>query len=151
VVTNEHEGRIYLRAGKVYYAVIDDAHDLGPKKSFNRIIMWEVGEFELRPPDTQRFVAELDSSTEGLLMEALRQLDEYRRIQPKLPPPTQPLVLASPLSASLRDLTPDELDVLQLTINWGTLRSALDHSEQDDVKTAEVLLGLMERGYVVAG
>ena len=49
VVSNEREGRIYLRQGRVYYAVIDDNHDLGPQKSFNRIITWEQGDFELRP------------------------------------------------------------------------------------------------------
>src|SRR4051812_26667265 len=34
VVRNEHEGRIYMRQGKVFYAVIDQNHDLGPQKSF---------------------------------------------------------------------------------------------------------------------
>src|SRR5688572_30730066 len=59
VVKGEHEGRVYLRQGRVYYAVIDDNHDLGPQKSFNRIVTWEVGDFELRPPDTQEFMVEL--------------------------------------------------------------------------------------------
>ena len=30
VVTDDHEGKIYLRQGRVYYAVIDDNHELGP-------------------------------------------------------------------------------------------------------------------------
>ena len=37
------------------------------------------------PPDTQEFMVELDSSTEALLMDALRQLDEFKRIQKDLP------------------------------------------------------------------
>ena len=32
VVRNEQEARIYLRQGKIYYAVIDDNHELGPQK-----------------------------------------------------------------------------------------------------------------------
>ncbi len=150
VVTNTQEGRIYLRQGKVNYAVIDDNHELGPQKSFNRIITWEVGEFELRPPDNQEFMVELDSSTEGLLMDALRQLDEMRRIQGDLPAPDATLTLAVPMNAPLRDLAPEELDVLQLVLNWGTLGGVLDHSTRDDVAVATVLVGLMQRDYVRA-
>lgn len=150
VVTNTQEGRIYLRQGKVYYAVIDDNHELGPQKSFNRIVTWEVGEFELRPPDSQEFMVELDSSTEGLLMDALRQLDEMRRIEGELPAPDTTLTLAVPMNAPLRDLNPPELDVLQLVLNWGTLRGVFDHSPSDDVAVATVVLSLMQRDYVRA-
>ncbi len=148
VVTNEHEGRIYMRQGKVYYAVIDENHDLGPQKSFNRIVTWEQGEFELRPPDNQEFMTELDESTEGLLMDALRQLDEMRRFQADLPQPDQTMAVAVPMTAPLRDLQPDELDVLQLVLNWGTLQGVLDHSDKDDVAVSERLIGLLKREYV---
>jgi hypothetical protein len=148
VVTNEQEGRIYLRQGKVYYAVINDNHDLGPQKSFNRIITWEHGEFELRPPDNQEFMVELDESTEHLLMEALRQLDELRRVQGSLPPLDQTLMIAVPMQVPLRDLNPDELDVLQLILNWGTLQGVFDNASQDDVSLATIAASLLERGYV---
>jgi hypothetical protein len=148
VVRNEHEGRIYLRQGKVYYAVIDDNHELGPQKSFNRIVTWERGEFELQPPDDQEFMTELDESTEHLLMEALRQLDEFRRIQGSLPGPHQTLTISVPLEAPLRDLSPDELDVLQLALNWGTTQGVLDHALQDDLTAATMLVSLLERGYL---
>lgn len=148
VVTNEQEGRIYLRQGKVYYAVINDNHDLGPQKSFNRIITWEVGEFELRPPDNQEFMTELDESTEHLLMDALRQLDELRRIQGSLPPMDQTLLMSVPMQPALRDLQAEELDVLQLVINWGTLQGVFDNATQDDVAIANVVASLLERGYL---
>ncbi|MGV3621994.1 MAG: FHA domain-containing protein [Archangium sp.] len=148
VVTNEHEGKIYLRQGKVYYAVINENHDLGPQKSFNRIITWENGEFELRPPDDQSFMTELDESTEHLLMDALRQLDELRRVQGSLPPMDQTLLLAVPMQPALRDLQPEELDVLQQIINWGTLQGVFDNATQDDVVIATTVASLLERGYL---
>lgn len=148
VVNNEQEAKIYLRQGKVYYAVINDNHDLGPQKSFNRIITWENGEFELRPPDDQSFMTELDESTEHLLMDALRQLDELRRVQGSLPPFDQTLLLAVPMQPALRDLQPEELDVLQLIINWGTLQGLFDNATQDDVVIATAVASLLERGYL---
>jgi hypothetical protein len=151
VVRNQREGKIYLRTGRVYYACIDDDHELGPSKSFNRIITWETGEFELQPPSTQEFMSMLDMSTEALLMEALRQFDELKRIQGDLPAPMQRLSLATPMSVPLRDLTPDELDVLQQVINHGTLKGVLDHSAHDDITCATLLVGLMQRDYVRQG
>ena len=148
VVNNQQEAKIYLRQGKVYYAVINDNHDLGPQKSFNRIITWEVGEFELRPPDNQEFMTELDESTEHLLMDALRQLDELRRVQGSLPPMDQTLTISVPLQAPLRDLSPEELDVLQLVINWGSLQGVFDNASQDDVLIATTVASLLERGYL---
>ncbi|MBL9038704.1 MAG: FHA domain-containing protein [Archangium sp.] len=144
------EARVYLRQGRVYYSVINDNHELGPQKSFNRIVSWEVGEFELRPPDEQEFMVEMDTSTEGLLMDALRQLDEMRRIQTDLPASDATLALAVPMNAPMRDLKSDELDVLQLVLNWGTLNGVLDHSDKDDVTVATTLVGLMSRDYVRA-
>ncbi|MBN9687276.1 MULTISPECIES: DUF4388 domain-containing protein [unclassified Corallococcus] len=150
VVNNAHEGKIYLRQGRVYYAVIDDNHNLGPQKSFNRIVTWEEGDFELRPADTQEFMVELDSSTEALLMDALRQLDEFKRLQPNLPPMATALRLAQPMTAPLKELTPEHLDVLQLVHNHGSLGGVLDHSDGDDVLTAETVVQLMKRDYVRA-
>jgi hypothetical protein len=148
VVNNGKEAKIYLRQGKIYYAVIDENHDLGPAKSFNRIIHWETGEFELRPPDPQEFMTELDSPTEGLLMDALRQLDEFRRIEKDLPAPDQTLTLSVPMEPALRELSPDELDVLQLVLNWGNLQGALDHAAAEDITVSALVLGLLQRGYV---
>jgi hypothetical protein len=151
VVKNDHEAKIYLRQGKVYYAVIDENHELGPQKSFNRIIQWEIGDFELRPPDNQEFMVELDTSTEALLMDALRQLDEYKRIQKDLPPVTSSLSLSMPMTAPLRELSPEHLDILQLVHNYGSMEGVLDHCEKDDVATAELVLALIKKDYVRGG
>jgi pSer/pThr/pTyr-binding forkhead associated (FHA) protein len=148
VVTGDQQGKIYLRQGKVYYAVINDNHDLGPQKSFNRVIAWEQGEFELQPPSNEEFMTELDESTEHLLMDALRQLDEFRRVQPSLPPLDQTLTLSVPMQPALRDLSPEELDMLQLVLNWGTLQGVFDNASQDDVAIATGVTNLLERGYL---
>jgi hypothetical protein len=148
VVRNDHEAKIYLRQGKIYYVVIDENHELGPQKSFNRVVTWERGEFELRPPDNADFQTELDESTEALLMDALREFDELKRIAHELPGYDATLTLAVPMNAPLRDLKPEELDVLQLVINWGTLQGILDHALQDDLTCSQAVLSLVQRDYI---
>jgi len=145
-----HQARIFMRQGRVYYAVIDEQHELGPQKSFYRIVRWEKGDFELLPPDTQDFMVELEDPTDHLLLEGLRQLDESRRIEKDLPQGDASLSLAMPMTAPLRDLTPDQLDLLQLIYNEGSMNAVLDKSTASDLETSTSLIELMKKGYVKA-
>jgi len=150
-VQNEHGiGRMYLRKGQIYYATIDDSFDLSPRKSIYRMLTWETGTFELQPPDEKEFLEELDEPVEGLLMEAMRQLDEIRRLEKDLPERGAQLSLTSPLVPPLKDLKPEELDLLQLVLNNSTVSVVLDKSPAPDLETYEALLKLIKGGYIEA-
>lgn len=142
-------GKVYLRNGNLFYASIDDDHDLGPMKSFCRIVGWEEGTFEFGPPDEgAEFMLELEDSTESLLMEAVRQLDELRRIAGELPKPSARLSIPKPLEAPLSGLQPIELDVFQLVMNFGQTQAVFDRCPSTDFETATALLSLLSQGYV---
>ncbi len=141
-------GRIYLRDGQIYYANIDDSYDIGPRKAFYRMAVWETGTFELAPPDDKEFLETIEDSTEGLLMEAMRQLDEMNRLAPELPGLDVPIELARPLSAALKDLSPEQLDLLQLVHNHGTIAEVLDHTPLTDADVYQGVLHLFENKYV---
>jgi pSer/pThr/pTyr-binding forkhead associated (FHA) protein len=143
-------GRIYLRKGQIYYSTIDDSYDLSPRKAAFRMLTWTTGTFELEPPDDKSVLEEIQESTEGLLMEGMRQLDEFNRIQHDLPQHDQALGLASPLSPPLKELKENDLDVLQLVINFGQMRAVLDRSPKTDLETAQTLLTLIQKGYIAA-
>ena len=79
-----------------------------------------------RRPDDRAVIADprrLEMSTEGILMEGFRQIDELRRIAPDMPAHHALLALARPVLPPLRDLSPEQLDVLQLVINYGTVET----------------------------
>jgi hypothetical protein len=143
-------GRIYLRKGQIYFCTIDDSYDLSPRKSMFRMLTWVSGTFELEPPDEKSVLEEIQESTEGLLMEGMRQLDEMNRIAPELPARDAAVGLPSPLVAPLKDLQPLELDTLQLVLNHGTLQAVLDRSPRTDLETAESLIKLLQKDYIVA-
>ena len=147
-IKNEHVARIYMRQGRIFYAVIDNNHQLGPQKSFYRIVRWEKGDFELLPPDNQEFIVELEDPTEALLMEGLRELDELRRIEKDLPLADAPLELARPILAALRDLKAEQLDLLQSVHNEGSMGRVLDKADGTDLEVSIALLGLLQKGYV---
>ena len=93
----------------------------------------------------------MDESTEALLMEGMRQLDEYRVQLEKLPPLTASVTVPKPLTPKLRELTPEELDVFQAVLEGDTTLAGLfDRSPLSDLMLAEKLRALIDKGYVVA-
>lgn len=148
VRTDTDVGKIYLDGGKVVFATINDNYDVSPIKSFYRILTWEQGTFDMEPPEEREFLEPIEMSTEGLLMEAMRQLDEVRRLSPDMPPMQSQLSLAVPLIPPLRDLSPEELDVLQLAHNYGHVETVLNKSLASDLETSEIVVKLMKSGYL---
>jgi pSer/pThr/pTyr-binding forkhead associated (FHA) protein len=144
-------GRLHLRKGQIYFANIDESFDMSPRKAMFRMLTWNQGLFELEPPDERRVIEELQDSTEALLMEGMRQLDEFKELSPKLPPPEAAVSVPSPLAPRLRDLAPDHLDIIQIALGHGTVQAILDQSRQTDLDTAQAMLSLLERGYLVVG
>lgn len=143
-------GEIYLRKGQIYFSSIDDSTDLSPTKSAYRILTWEKGTFELDSSESKQVVEEINDSTEGLLMEAMRLIDEYKRIEPDLPPRKAPLQIPRPLHASLKELKPMELEVFQVALNGGTTQSVLDKVKAHDYESGEALINLIKKEYIVA-
>jgi pSer/pThr/pTyr-binding forkhead associated (FHA) protein len=144
-------GRLYLRKGQIYFANVDESFDVSPRKAMFRMLTWVKGLFELEPPDDRTVMEEIQDSTEGLLMEGMRQLDEFRELSPKLPPFEAIVSIPRPLGPRLRDLKPQELDLMQSALDEATVQQIIDQSPQTDLDTAQALLSLLERGYLVVG
>jgi pSer/pThr/pTyr-binding forkhead associated (FHA) protein len=144
-------GRLYLRKGQIYYANVDESFDVSPRKAVFRMLTWDKGLFELEPPDDRQVMEELQDSTEGLLMEGMRQLDEFRELSSKLPPFEAIVSIPRPLAPKLRDLKPQELDLIQTALDEATVQQIIDQSPQTDLDTAQAMLSLLERGYLVVG
>jgi pSer/pThr/pTyr-binding forkhead associated (FHA) protein len=143
-------GKIYLRKGQIYFVSIDDSFNTGPRKAMFRLLGWAEGFFDLEPPDERAFLEEMQDSTEGLLMEGMRQLDEYRVLEPKLPPADATLAIPHPLEARLRDLSPEQLDVFQVALGAETVRAVFDECNLTDLTIAEKLKDLLDKGYLIA-
>ena len=79
-------GKIYLRKGQIYFAAINDDFAISPQKAIYRMLTWQNGTFELEPSVEMQVMDEVQESTEALLMEGVRQLDEFRQIAQRLPP-----------------------------------------------------------------
>jgi pSer/pThr/pTyr-binding forkhead associated (FHA) protein len=149
IVSGGQTGKIYLRKGQLYFAAINDDFNVSPQKAIYRMLTWITGTFELEPSVEMQVMEELQESTEALLMEGVRQLDEFRNIEKFLPPLGSPLAVPTPLAGKLRDLSPTELDTFQLVLDHGALQKVLDHFPGSDLDAAQNLITLMRREFVV--
>jgi pSer/pThr/pTyr-binding forkhead associated (FHA) protein len=151
VHSEPHTGKLFFRKGVIYFASLEGMPTIGPRKAFVRMMGWTTGSFELDPADESPVEGEMDESTEALLMEGMRQLDEYRVHLEKLPSLVSPVTVPKPLKPKLRDLTPEELDIFQAAMEVRTLEALFDQSDATDLSIAEKLVTLIEKGYLAAG
>jgi hypothetical protein len=145
------ESRVHLGEGRIAGCTLAGAPGISPQKAFARLLALDRGPFELRSPEPPPASAALDVSLEGLLMEGLRQLDEWRAVAPRLPPGATPIAAIASPAAPLRALSPEELDVFQLALGAGTVQVVLDRAPGADSEVAARLLALAEKGYVRIG
>jgi len=142
--------KIHLDRGRLVYASMSDSSGLPPIKAIYRILAWDDGNFELIGPEPHDFPDLIDMPTEHILMEGLRQLDELRHMQTKLPSPKTRIGVPRPLEPRLSDLEPGELDVFQLAINKNTVQDILDACRSSDLDAANILSKLLKLRYLVA-
>jgi pSer/pThr/pTyr-binding forkhead associated (FHA) protein len=142
-------GKIYIRKGQIYFAAINDDFTLSPQKAIYRMLTWATGTFELEPSVELQVIEEVTESTEALLMEGVRQLDEFRHLQNQLPPLGSALAVPTPLAGKLRELSAAQLDTFQLVLDHGQLQRVLDNYPGTDLDAAQNLLVLMQREFVV--
>jgi len=147
VIQGYRGGRVHLRGGKVISAVIDADPTLPPKKALYRMVSWAQGGFEFVPQDdVPPMPDEIAEATEHLIMDAMQQADELAK--GGLPAPTTAIGIAMPLSPKLRDLSGDELDLLQLVHNYGVVQAVLDRASGSDLQVSRHLAALIQRGYL---
>jgi hypothetical protein len=147
-------GRLRMRKGIIVHVAIDTLEGVPPLKCAYRMLAWTHGTFELEPADENPVPGEIELAVHELLMEGLRQMDEYNHLRANLPELTARLLLAYPLLPPLRDLTPAELDVFQLAYNeagspsGAVLGTMLDKSAASDLDTSRAVLRLVSGGYL---
>ena len=145
-------GRVDGKRKRRQFATITEDTDLKPFKAFCRMVAWDHGTFQLDAYDeTTTFAETFKESTESLLIEALRQCDEMRRLLPMLPPPETRFRLKVPLAPKLSSLKSAEIETLQLAINGACLKDAIEQSPGTDHEAMQAVHKLLKEGFLVAG
>ncbi|MBN1960403.1 MAG: DUF4388 domain-containing protein [Deltaproteobacteria bacterium] len=148
-ISSELRGKIYIKEGKLIYAVIIGELPLSPIKALGRMLLWEKGAFVLEALDDKiEFAETFASDTESILLELMRQVDELKRLRSRVPDDEAQLSLRVPLVSPLSALAKLDLDTLQLAINFGLVRDIIDRSTGTDFEAYTSIEKLLNKGYL---
>ena len=143
VTTDSDVGKMYFEEGKVFHASINDDETLASDKALYRIVTWEDGNFELYPPSEREIPRTLNASIEGMLMEAVRQWDELQQLTGVPSGEQRVLIRAEPLPT---EVSPEELELLELIKQNSRMQSVLDRSALSDVDASEAVSRMLSNG-----
>lgn len=144
-ISGAHEGTVFLKEGQVVFAEVSH-QKMDPLKAFGRMVQWKDGKFELKALGELKFPNQITQSTESILLEALRQLDEISRVMQHMPLSDDRLMLARPPRTALKELSPEELDMVQLFLGAATYNDALDNYPGTDFDAMKALKALFDKG-----
>lgn len=144
-VDDERRADLYFRDGKVIDA---EAGALQGEEAVYRLLTWTDGEFEVVFRNVRRKDV-IKISSQALLMEGMRRLDEWGRLLEQLPPlDTRFEVDTAELAERLADL-PDEVNaVIRMFDGQRTLMEVIDTSGHGDLECLEVISRLFFEGLV---
>ncbi len=130
------QAAIYFRDGRVIDA---EAGALQGEDAVYRLLTWNEGEFEVVFRTVRRREA-ITMSSQGLLMEGMRRLDEWSRLLEQLPPLQHRFeVDAGELSVRLGDVPDDHNRILRLIDGKRTLLEVIDGSDLGDLECLQAI------------
>jgi len=140
-------GSIVVVEGEIHSAATGSVH---AEKALFRMLDWASGGFRFE----QTVIAsgaEIRTPTRTVLAEGLRQLDEWNRLAPKLPPVESPVKLCVDRSELPKVVHPLTQEVLSLLEELDRVGDVVDQCGQPDYQVLRTLHTLAERGIIEFG
>jgi len=144
---NGLEAVCYFRDGRIQDCELAGGK-LGGESAFYRLLNWQEGEFaiEFKPIEREE---RIQVSTQGLLMEGMRRIDEWGRIVEQLPALDKVFEIDYALLAERLAEIPDDVNaLLRLFDGRRTLEQVIDAADYDDLAAAGVVSKLFFEGII---
>jgi DNA-binding response OmpR family regulator len=141
-----HEAHIYFRDGKVVDAELGR---LRGEEAIYRALIWNEATFEVEFKAIGHEEI-IDGSTQALLMEGMRRVDEWGRLCEQLPPLSTLFEIDHTQLLERLNEIPDELNgILRLFDGKRTLTDVVDDSPFEDLSTLSTITKLYFEGLLV--
>ncbi|NMB74115.1 MAG: response regulator, partial [Myxococcales bacterium] len=139
-------GAVYFRNGKVIDA---EMGRLRGEKAVYRLLLWNAGEFEIEFSTSLKHPDTIALSSQGLLMEGMRRVDEWGRMLEQLPPLETVFEVDYHELADRLGEIPDEVNgILRLFDGHRSLIQVVDDSEFDDLEALSIISKLYFEGLI---
>ncbi len=146
LASGSHDAHIYFRDGKV---VDSELGRLRGEEAIYRALIWSEATFEVEfKPVADEDV--IGASTQAILMEGMRRVDEWGRLCEQLPPLSTVFEIEHGQLLERLNEIPDELNgILRLFDGKRTLAEVVDDSPFEDLSTLSTITKLYFEGLLV--
>lgn len=143
-------GSILLREGQVIDASVplEDGTCIVGEKAVYRLFGWKEGRFEFVPGVISE-AARIQKPPRALLMEGMRQVDEWEKLRRDLPGPDARLALSGPLEELPAGSHPLAREVIEAVTTYGRVSEVVDHCTAPDYQVLRILSDLLARELLV--
>lgn len=149
VTNGERTCTFWFRDGQIVDALLDK---LEGEEAIYRALVWSDGEFEVEfgPLSTAEREQTINVSTQALLMEGMRRVDEWGRLLEQLPPLETVLEVDRSVLLDRLGEIPDELNgILRLVDGHRSILELVDASPFEDLSTLSTVSKLFFEGLLV--
>lgn len=137
---------IYFREGKIVDANLGR---LRGEEAIYRVLIWNEADFEVEFAPVKND-DQIGTSTQGILMEGMRRVDEWGRLMEQLPPLTTIFEIDHAQLLERLNEIPDELNgILRLFDGRRSLMDVVDESPFEDLSTLSTISKLYFEGLLV--
>lgn len=140
-------GAILVQNGDIIRAEVGSVEG---EKALFRLLTWPQGHFRFEPGERNEAPG-IFAPTRALLGEGLRQIEEWDRLAPRLPPMDSPLKLKVKTSELPNIVHPLTQEVLLLLETYAQVRQVVERCSFPDYQVLRTLHTLSERGIVRIG
>ncbi len=144
IYSDKGNGFIYLQEGGIINATFEKVEGV---KAFYRLLTIKNGKFEFIPHRALTPIR-ITSTTESLLMEGMRQIDEMKKNKDILPPLDAVVKLKKKLSELPKQVRTITQEVLLLLEFYNKVEDIVDNCTFPDYDVLRVLVALLEKGII---
>lgn len=145
--SREKRGAVYFSDGGLKHATLGK---LRGDAAVYRFLVWNEGEFDLEFRPVRLDKTTVTMSTQGLLMEGMRRVDEWGRLLEQLPPLDSVFEVDDAQLAERLAEIPDEInDILRLFDRKRCLLEVVDERAGDDLEILTAITKLYFEGLIV--
>ena len=140
--SGESSGAVFVKDGHILNAVLDG---IEKEKALFRLLAWTDGKFEFIPKAVTA-PRKIRGSAGGVLMEGMRQLDEFRKRESEFPSRDAVLRPRAGAETLPKGLQPIVYEVVQISKALGRVGEIVERSSHPDYDVYVTIQGLLARG-----
>ncbi|MBI1911478.1 MAG: DUF4388 domain-containing protein [Deltaproteobacteria bacterium] len=142
VTSGNRTGSIYIKDGQLFNAVTEGVEK---EKALFRLLEWNEGKFEF-VPKTISITKKIKLTTGNLLMEGMRQIDEFKKQQEHFP--DKKTILTAKIEASMlpKGIQPIIHEIMQLVRTYPKVSDLVEHCTHPDYEAYKTITSLIGRG-----